>query len=285
MQLPVDFNEKFNQLIADVNGIKQSVTDTNGALKVMMEGMNKLVEENEELKKKVTELEGENENTRRRLEEAEQYSRINNVIITGIPQEPDEDLKEKITELAEKLGVKLYEYDICATHRLSKKGEAPAIVVKMNNREKKMKMIKEGRKRKIQASDIGYATKEHAIFINEHLTNETAELLRATKEELKVPGLMKFVWPSEGHVLTRETESSRTMRIRDWDHLQAIVEEMRGKATQNGEKKTEEKPVRNWKIAPTTMNKLNSFRRVVPDRAVKTKSTSAGSSSNRNSSR
>jgi hypothetical protein len=227
MSLPADFNEKFNRLIEDVQGIKENVKETKGTLKEMVEGMKKLKEENILLKKKIAKLEEEKDATIRRLNEAEQYSRKNNVIITGLPREPRENLREKVTKVAEKLNVKLYEYDICAAHRLSNKGEAPAVIIKMNNREKKTQMIRESKKREIKTRDVGYATNDR-IFLSEHLTKETTELLQATKEKLKEPGFVKFVWPSEGHILIRENEGSRIERIQDMEHLHEIENAFRG---------------------------------------------------------
>lgn len=73
------------------------------------------------------------------------YSRINNLIITGLPRAPNKDLRVKVMKIAEKLNVDLHEYDIYTMHRLTNRGEAPTIV-KINNQDKTIKVIKEGRK-------------------------------------------------------------------------------------------------------------------------------------------
>lgn len=62
------------------------------------------------------------------------------------------------------------------------------------------------------------------MFFSEHLTKETNDLLMAAKEKLKEIGLVKFVWPSEGHILIRKDERARVMRIEDMRHLQEIKE-------------------------------------------------------------
>lgn len=231
-----DFIDKFNALIDDVKGIKQSVKK----IDELVDGFKGLQKENEVLKKRIVELEKEKEDNARRLQEIEQYSRRNNLIITGIPKEPNENLRAKIIKLAEKLNVKVYEYDICTTHRLSNKGDAPAVIVKMNNRDKKNQIIKEGRKNQPKCRDIGYNSEER-IYCSEHLTKETNDLLWAAKEKLKATGFVKFVWPSEGHILTRVDENSRVIKIENMKHLQEITEtfQQQTESEEGGEEKEE----------------------------------------------
>lgn len=169
MTLPADFNATFNQFIQDVYGIKKKVEEIKGTLTEMVDGMSKLNEEYILLKKKIAKLENEKYATIRRLDEAEQESRKNNSIITGLPREPGENVREKVTRVAEKLNVKLYEYDICAVHRLSNKGEAPVIIIKMKE---KTQMIKEGKKREVEARDVGYKTEIESSLANIQLKKQ-----------------------------------------------------------------------------------------------------------------
>lgn len=217
-----EFNLKFNTLIDDVKGIKQSVTK----IDELVEGFVKLKAENKVLQKRIADLEEENDVNTKRLQEIEQYSRRNNLIITGIPKEPNENLRTKVTKLAEKLNVNVYEQDICTVHRLSNRGEAPAIVVKMNNRDKKNQIVKEGRRKQLKCRDIGYNSDER-IYCSEHLTKENNDLLQAAKERLKATGFVKFVWPCEGRILVREDENARIIRIEDMNHLQEIEHSFR----------------------------------------------------------
>lgn len=274
--LPEGFSEKFDALIEDVKVIKSKVAK----IDELAEGVSNLQLENEDLKIRISTLEDEKIEINTRLNESEQYSRRENLIITGVPKEPNENIRAVVTRVAEKLGVKLYKYDVCdvcIAHRLSNKGEAPAIVVKMNNRDKKIKMISEGKKKVLSAMEIGGKT-DTRIFISEHLTKETSELLAATKEKLRDPGFVKFVWPSDGHVLIWEDERSRVIRITDRKHLQELeealhednqrqdqpsetddVEEMEDATIENEE---ESRTVRNKKgnsneIPPMSANKRN----------------------------
>lgn len=229
-----DFAEKFNMLVEDVKEIKRRTEKIDD----LATGFSDLKQENETLRKRIENLEIEKHEMQKRINESEQYSRRNNVIITGLPKDTKEDLREKVTKLAGKLGVKLHEYDICTVHRLSNIGEAPAIVMKMNNRDKKTHLMKEARKKKLKANDFGYSSNEY-IFLSEHLTKENNELLFEAKEKLKIPGYVKFVWPCDGQVLCREDERARITRIENFAHLQEIAEVYRGEY-QETERATED---------------------------------------------
>ena len=93
----------------------------------------------------------------------------------------------------------------------------------MNNRDKKNSLISEGKKKVLAAKELG-GKADTRIFVSEHLTKKTGELLAATKEKLRDTGFVKFVWPSDGHVLIREDERSRVTRITDMKHLQELEE-------------------------------------------------------------
>lgn len=75
---------------------------------------------------------------------------------------------------------------ICAAHRLSKRSLASAVIVRMNNLDKKTQIINDGKKQELQTKDVGYRSKNR-IYVSKHLTKETTELLMAAKEKLKVP--------------------------------------------------------------------------------------------------
>lgn len=47
--------------------------------------------------------------------------------------------------------------------------------------------------------------------------------MTATKERLRDAGFVKFVWPNDGHVLVREYERGKVIKIEDEKHLSEIV--------------------------------------------------------------
>ena len=75
------------------------------------------------------------------LEDLQQYSRRNCVLVTGVPEEKDENTDELIKHLStDKLEVPLADEDIDRSHRVGKpktKGKARAIIVKFTRHNKK----------------------------------------------------------------------------------------------------------------------------------------------------
>lgn len=250
-----EFNEKFNALIEDVKVIKQSVNK----IDELVDGYSSLQKENESLRKRIEVLEDEKGKIKKRLSESEQYSRRENIIITGVPREQKENLRKLVNQIAEMLNVRLFEYDICTTHRLSNKGDTPAIIVRMNNRDKKNAMIKAGRRRELSTRDLGWKTDER-IFISDHLTKETGELLLAAKEKLRNTGLVKFVWPSEGQVLIRENENARITRIEDLNHLEEIAEMLQREYDEQSSEGEKEDNVEETKERETNVEEAESGR-------------------------
>ena len=91
-------------------------------------------------REKIESLEFENVELTKRIQELEQRSRIDNIIITGIKKSEDEDeddLLREVTALAQKLEVELNPYDVNTIHRLpaNTQGIHP-VIVKLNNRSK-----------------------------------------------------------------------------------------------------------------------------------------------------
>ena len=96
----------------------------------------KLQDENQTLKndlkntqQRVVKLESE-------LNNLQQYNRRNNIEICGIPKTDEENLEEKVINIAANLGVKIDSRDIEACHRLkkNKKERTPRTIVRFVNR-------------------------------------------------------------------------------------------------------------------------------------------------------
>jgi len=116
--------------------------------------LQQIEEENQEVREEIDELREENENLKERIQQLEEYSRRDNVIISGIQKEEnemEEDLVEKVKEIGKSVGIKIEEYDIHACHRLppNKNEKAPAMILKLNNRNKRSKLIRRSKDAKI----------------------------------------------------------------------------------------------------------------------------------------
>ena len=102
----------------------------------------KLEEQNTSLQSQVDNLQSEVELRSMVLEDLQQYSRRNCILVTGVPEEPSENTDKLIKEKelsTEKMEVPLNDKDIDRSHRVGKPkaGKARAIIVKLTRKQQK----------------------------------------------------------------------------------------------------------------------------------------------------
>lgn len=148
---------------------------------------------------------------RQDLDNLEWHSRRLNVEIHGIPETQNEDLMNKINELAKKLEVPpVARNDISALHRLpAKPGENRGVIVRFTSQE-----LRDSWLRKKQALKKG----KDNIYICENMTRLTRTLLSATKEWAQKSGYA-FVWHANGKVLVRKQSGDRAVVVRGEEDL------------------------------------------------------------------
>jgi hypothetical protein len=168
-----------------------------------MKRIEELTQENINLKEKVRQLE-------ERIDDSDQYSRLNTVEIHGVPQEENENVMEVVKKLGVALDMPITEEMVDACHRLRRKqgdGRAPGIVVKFVRRLDRQKLIEKRKvKRTLNTGHIGYSDST-PIYINESLTYIRRKLLATAREMRKEKGY-RFIWIKEGKIFVRKEENS-----------------------------------------------------------------------------
>lgn len=121
--------------VVDLDSVAERVVEKLTASSAFMEALSKIIKESikeelkvitQELVEKVDQLESSVNTRIMDLEDAldghEQYSRINNLRIFGVPEEKNEDTAQVVRSIcAEKMGIDLPPYAIDIVHRLKKK--------------------------------------------------------------------------------------------------------------------------------------------------------------------
>lgn len=214
--------EKFRKImLQEVKIIKESVVKTESKIESIAKDIEGLKNENEILKNEnlklnVGDLAYQNSVMFKRLNELEQYTRRENVIISGIPAEKGENVRQIVKNVAAKLDVEMDDQDISTCHRLSNK-KTPNIVARLNNRDKKAEMIKQSKIKQLKAKTLGWQM-DHQIFVRNHLTKYTSDLLFEAKR-LRDEGCYKFAWENNTNVYIREDESSQAIKIEHHSQL------------------------------------------------------------------
>ncbi|KAI9999416.1 hypothetical protein NQD34_018229 [Periophthalmus magnuspinnatus] len=177
--------EEFEDLKSSIDSLSKNVItvrDQQGKLMELIEEVKKLRIQNEEKDRRILELE-------KRVDDLEQYTRVNDVVITGIKIKPrsyaravatdGEEPSEQETHSAEQQvasylhgrGIEMDLEDIEACHPLpTGNGRSPAVIMRFVNRKNKLALLKQGRK-----------LKGTNVFMNDHLTRRNAEIAKKAR--------------------------------------------------------------------------------------------------------
>ena len=165
----------------------------------------KLNEKNKDLEKQTIQLQIELESRSDVLEDLQQYSRRNYLIVSGVPEHRNEKTDDLIKNVATKVGVEVQDQDIDRSHRLiaPKPGRPRPIIVKFTRYNKRSELIKS--RRKLRGTNIG---------IQEQLTPFNQWLLGKAQELVKRCDIAKAAWSWDGTVtvLVQKEGTSVTQR-------------------------------------------------------------------------
>lgn len=187
----------------------------------LMDEIKVLKMQNEEKDKRMDALE-------QRLADLEQYSRINDLIITGLvikprsyakavatggePTELDqESAEQQVVNFLNSKDININTRDIEACHPLPKRDKRPhAVIVRFVNRKQKMDVLKQGKK-----------LKGTNVYINEHLTKKNSEVARQARI-LKKQKRIQATWTSNCKIfikLNGAPEEAKVLWIRNLHDL------------------------------------------------------------------
>lgn len=218
---PEEFEELKNcldSLAGDVTAIRTQQEQ----LLALLEEVKLLRSQNNEKDRRISELE-------RRVDDLEQYTRINDVVITGLKIRPrsyaravatdggepsDEETRSVEQQVASYLRTKGIEMDlehIEACHPLPTRSERPpAVILRFISRKNKMALLKQGRK-----------LKGTNVYMNEHLTKRNADIARRARL-LKRQSKIQHTWVTNGKIfikLNGSPEEAKVVVVRNAEDL------------------------------------------------------------------
>ncbi len=155
-----------NKELVTVAALKAILNET---LDEKLAVINTIIEENERLKKRVKESEY-------RVEEQDNYTRGNNLIIHDIPLTIDENPMDVVMELSNAIEVKMTPSDVDVVHRLETRYRAlhPPLIVKFVNRWKHDQV--KTKTKEINGEKLGREN-EVKIFADEQLTPHNQKII------------------------------------------------------------------------------------------------------------
>ena len=163
------------------------------------------------------------------VDDLEQYSRIDNIVISGLttkhktyarvmntnpsndhesaPEEEQESLEEQVVAFIDKnMGVKLEPMDISTCHTLKSKIKPPSIVLHLTSKRVKSQILKASKQ-----------LRGSKVYINEHPASKNG-LLAKTARQLKRKGKISSRWTRNYKIFIKlwgQRSDSETLQIKD----------------------------------------------------------------------
>ncbi|KPI96861.1 hypothetical protein RR46_04986 [Papilio xuthus] len=161
---------------------------------------------------------------RTELTSKEQWSRLNNIEIKGVPLKKDENLFSLMELIQQKIGFSFNKSQINYIARVpSFSGSTKSIVVTFVNRYIKEEFIAAARAFKnLYARDIGFEGDKQRVFINDHLTPHLKALLTKSKRLCSEKGY-KYVWVKYCKIHVRKNDTSPVFTILKDNDLNKII--------------------------------------------------------------
>jgi hypothetical protein len=212
--------------------IQSSISDLQVLVMAKDSIITDLKEENKDLRVRLDALETE-------LDDKEQYSKRNNLIISGLPVTANENPIEMVEKIAHITGVHLEKWDVVAAHRLPSRNirgkfggnndgfaDHP-FIIKFHSRFTKEKLMKNAREANLTAERFG-GSRGIRVFFNDHLTKKKSALLRKAKILKSKDYEYKYVWCRNGQILVKKDQDAPAYRINN----EADIEKLKNKVGQ-----------------------------------------------------
>ncbi|KAM3612810.1 uncharacterized protein V6R79_015011 [Siganus canaliculatus] len=224
--------EDFEELKTSLNFLTVEMTTVKNQQKTIMELVTQvqaLVLANKEKDKKIAHLE-------RRVDDLEQYTRLNDIIVSGLKIKPrsfagavsrseeteprDDELtsvEEQVTTFLISQGIEIDKSSIEACHPLpskNKKDKSTVVIMRFANRKHKMNLLKQGR-----------LLKGTQVYLNEHLTKRNGEIARQARF-LRKQQKIQSTWTSNCKVfikLNGTPEQAKVLVIKELEELNKYV--------------------------------------------------------------
>ena len=162
---------------------------------------------------------------RTQINDIEQYLRVNNLEVVGLPQPRQGETEEKVLIEAfnnlNGIDIAVEPDDIDISHPLNtRRQDGKSVhVVRFISRKTKEVILSA---KKMEANRQ-YAFRGNDIYINEHLSKQNRSLF-ALAQEKKRTLHYKYCWTRGGNVKLRKTDTSETINVTSEEQLVAILE-------------------------------------------------------------
>lgn len=163
----------------------------------------------------------------------EQFDRLNNIEIHGVPTSKSENLLNIVENISQKVGFQIQKDDIDFIQRVrpwptttpkvvSTSTTTTNIIVRLLRRDCKDALLTAARRhRTLTTADICLPGVASRIFLNDHLTPSNKLLLKKARD-LKTTNHFQYLWTKNCNLFLRKNDGSPVMRISSEADLKKI---------------------------------------------------------------
>lgn len=208
-------------LRADMSDMKASFADTRADLKMFSEKLDTMDERLivvENSSSKIMDLESKVADLEAQLESKEQWTRMTNVEIKGIPESKNENLFEVVSAIGKIVSYPIAKSQINFVTRVPTRNRdnTKPIIVGFINRFAKEDFVAAARSTlkssPFRPIDLGYKG-TNAIFVNDHLTTKNKMLLTKAKKIAEEHGY-QYKWSNFCKIMVRKDDSTPIVYIK-----------------------------------------------------------------------
>lgn len=211
-------------LVQDVKEIKTELTNVKSSCesnsakldeyKIRLAEVEKQLPDLTRLQAKLDTVEGELSDLKQQFASKEQWSRLNNVEIKGVPLKKNENLFTIVENISKAVN---YAFPKTCINYISRvpiqNSKEKLIIVSFINRYVKEDFVASARaKKSLKATEIGFDDSQQKVYVNDHLTPEAKKLLTKTKLTLKQKGYL-YVWVKFGKIHVRKDDTTQAFVI------------------------------------------------------------------------
>ncbi len=217
-------NARLDKLEESVNFQSTQYDSINNKLAEALVSIRDVCEENRKIKEDYLCLVEKNKELQHKVEHLEAYSRINNIIISGLTPEKDSNPYEIALNICKFAEVTINYGDIDACHWLQPNNntKTTSLIVKFVNWHIKETLVKNWRSKSVTA-DTFCGSRSSRVYISDHLTPSTSKLLKEAKKlKHRQQNKYKYIWTVNGRVLVRKDDTSKVIVVSNTDDLQNL---------------------------------------------------------------
>lgn len=212
--------EKFEKFQVDLCSVKNTIGNLEKSFDAVKEVtilVNKQQTEIKSLKSEVTSL-------RAGMNRLETLSRMNNIVVTGVPETPNENILGLLEKLGQHIRAPIKKEDISKFCRFRSKTSAnkPILVVLKSYDTKQLVLYQSKKAKVISGSAIGFGS-DVKIRMGDHLTPFVQRLLHTARKKLVDSGKLKFVWVQNGEVLAKKNDGGQIFKIKKVEDIDLVA--------------------------------------------------------------